>query len=171
MAITFQHRGKAITVDTPREAAELLEMLKQQDAEDAKKRAWGRAAVEWGGPGTGMEAFIVEEFGAWAPGLFLAFIERLGGPQRKALAFLTERGSATDEELREALGARGNQALAGILSGISKQAAALDIPARDIFRFENRRTAGKRHSTYAVADKFLRIARDMSWPVQSQNNT
>jgi hypothetical protein len=74
------------------------------------------------------------------------------------------RRRVTDEELRRALNVSGNQALAGVLSGISKQAAALNIPARAIFGFENLRNAGKRRSTYTVADKFLQIATDMNWP-------
>jgi hypothetical protein len=167
MAIKFKHRGDSYTADTPEEAAKLVALLKQQDAEDAKRRAWNRATIEQGGPGA-VAAFIEEEYGTWTPDVFLRFMARLGPSQKAALVLLVSRRSVTDEELREALKARGNQALAGILSGISKQAAALNIPARSIFGFENLRTAGKRRSTYTVADSFLQISREMNWPLGSQ---
>jgi hypothetical protein len=164
MAIRFKYGGVPFTVDTPEEAAKIIEALRQQDVLDAKRRALNRATIEQGGPGA-LLAFIEEEYGTWTPGVFLRFVERLGPSQKAALALLVTRRSATDEELREAVKARGNQALAGILSGISKQAAALNIPARSIFGFENLRSAGKRRSTYTVADSFLQISREMNWPI------
>jgi hypothetical protein len=151
MAIKFKYGGVPFTVDTPEEAAKIMGLLKQQDAEGAKRRAWNRATIEQGGPGA-VAAFIEEEYGTWTPDVFLRFVERLGTSQKAALALLVTHRSVTDEELREVLKARGNQALAGILSGISKQAAALNIPARSVFSFENLRTAGKRRSTYTAAE-------------------
>src|SRR5947208_3205760 len=61
----------------------------------------------------------------WTPDRFSAFIDRLGDAQKLALALLVTKGSVTDEQLRNFLKVPGNQALAGILSGISKQAVAL----------------------------------------------
>jgi hypothetical protein len=100
--------------------------------------------------------------------VFLTFIEHLGESQLAALALLANRHRVTDEELRDALNVPGNQALAGVLSGISKQAAALNIPAREVFSFENFRNAGTRRSTYTVAEKFLDIAEQMNWPESHQ---
>jgi hypothetical protein len=169
MAIGFKHGGVPYTADTPEEAAKFVALLRQQDAEEATKRAYNRATIAFGGPGA-MTQQIVEHFGAapWTPDVFLRFIERLGASQQKALSMLVTRRRVADDELRDALGTRGNQALAGVLSGISKQAAALDIPARDVFSFENIRSAGKRRSIYSVADKVLRIATEMNWPVVPQ---
>ena len=72
----------------------------------------------------------------WTAELFLAFIDRIGKTQQDVLALLVSC-LTTDEELRACIKVPGNQALAGVLSGISKQAAALGIHARDIFSFEN----------------------------------
>jgi hypothetical protein len=165
MAIRFKHGGVLYTADTPEEAAKFTALLKRQDAEEAEKHAWNRAQISQGGPGS-VAAYITEEIlhNPWKPDVFLRFVRRLGAQQKKALSLLVEHRQISDEELRTALNVPGNQALAGILSGISKQAAALNIPARAIFGFENLRTAGKRRSTYSISDKFLQIATDMSWP-------
>jgi hypothetical protein len=134
MAIRFKHGGETFTADSPEEAVKLRALLKQQEAVDLN------------------------------PERFLRFIERLGTTQRKAVSLLVTRQRVTDEELRDALSVSGNQALAGVLIGVSRHATALGIPARAIFSFENFRQAGKRRSTYSVSDKFLQIATGMNWP-------
>ena len=68
------------------------------------------------------------------------------------------------EELRKVLKLDGNQALAGVLSGISKQAGSLNIPARSVYTVEDERRSGELHKTYVAANDFLRIANDMNWP-------
>jgi len=142
-----------------------MALLKARDAESALKRAESRVLARFGGPMEQMKASILAEAETpWTPKVFIAFIDRLGDSQQAALAALVTRRRITDEELRKGLKVSGNQALAGVLSGISKQAAALNIDARDIFSFENLRNAGKRRSTYTVADKFLDIASRMTWP-------
>jgi hypothetical protein len=167
MAIKFKYRGEPFTADTPEEAVKTLALLKQQDKE-AKEAYQERAARYLGAKmemGGSLVAYGLDELTTpWTPEIFHSFMDRLGESQKAALAMLVTQHRVTDEELRQELGVSGNQALAGILSGISKQAAALGIPARAIFTLENFRNAGQRRSTYAVADKFLHIATDMSWP-------
>lgn len=161
MSIRFKYGGVSFTADTPQEAAQTLALFKERDAEAAQKRVWAK----FGGEMEQLRAFVAEEAETpWTPEVFLSFIDRLGDRQQAALALLVTRRHVTDEELRKALKVSGNQALAGVLSGISKQAAALNIPARFIFSFENLRNAGKRRSTYTVADKFWEIASNMNWP-------
>jgi len=165
MAIKFKYGGVLFTADTPEEAAKTLAILKERDAESARKMGWRRFMTKYGSHADQMMASMDEELETpWTREVFLNFIDRLGSPQQAALAALVTRRRMTDEELRKELKVPGNQALAGVLSGISKQAAALGINARAIFGFENLRNAGKRRSTYHVADKFLQIARDMNWP-------
>lgn len=161
MAIRFKYGGMSFTADTPEEVVQTLALFKERDAEAAQKRVWAK----YGGKVEQMKAFIAEEAETpWTPEVFLSFVDRLGDSQQAALALLVTRRRVADDELRKALRVSGNQALAGVLSGISKQAAALNIPARSIFSFENLRNAGKRRSTYVIADKFLEIASNMNWP-------
>jgi len=167
---TFKTRdGTLFTAPTAEDIVQLHALLKERDAKAAReqvteyqKRAGARLAAKYGGEYEQMDAFMQDALATpWTPEKFLNFIDRLGSPQKVILAALVTRHRVTDEELRKLLKVSSNQALAGVLSGISKQAAALGIPARDIFEFENFRNAGKRRSVYTVADKFLLIANDM----------
>jgi len=99
----------------------------------------------------------------WTPQSFFKFVDSVGDAQRRVLSLLLRKTRVTDEELRKALGVESNQALAGILSGISKQAGALNISARSVFIVEDERRGGELLKTYAVAPDFLRVADEMNW--------
>src|SRR5215472_1523378 len=157
MAITFKYGGATFTADTPQEAADTLALLKRGVAEQSREKekafdAFMRRKISQGSQYMKEAQALVGAYDeskfAWTPDRFLALVERLGKPQKIALALLVTKRSITDEELRTALNIRGNQALAGVLSGISKQAVALFIPPRAIFNFENFRSGGKRRSEY-----------------------
>jgi hypothetical protein len=169
MTIRFRYGGITYTADTPQEAAETTALLKKGEARTAHEQRASRmhlAAKE--GRMEDLHDILTESPLTWTPSLFTRFIERLGKAQQYVLALLVVARHATDEELRACVNVPGNQALAGILSGISKQAAALDIPARDIFSFENHRKDGKRWSNYRVASKFADIASQVHWPGPDQ---
>jgi hypothetical protein len=166
MAITFEYGGAKFTVNTPQEAAEMIALLKRQEAEAAVTSMRVRFSEL-------QETYEKELLSLndvkflWTPDRFRALIDRLGEAQKLALGLLITRRSMTDRELREALRVPNNQALAGILSGISKQAQALVIPPRAIFDFENIRVGGKRRSDYLVVDEFRKVAVDLNWPPAS----
>jgi hypothetical protein len=72
----------------------------------------------------------------WSSRDFANFTERIQLQQRKLLARLLEYGSTTwlsSNKLRSLLGGSGNQALAGILSGITKVAMALEIAPERVY--------------------------------------
>jgi hypothetical protein len=175
MAITFKYGGASFTVDTPQEAAETLALLRGQQAEQKRERrealaqAWidrriSRSTAFRDHAKNELSAYLEGNKYKWTPDRFEGFISRLGEAQKLILALLITKGSVSDVELRAALGVPDNQALAGVLSGISKQAVALFIPPRAIFDFENFRFGGKRRSDYLVVDEFRKIAADMNWP-------
>ena len=84
---------------------------------------------------------------------------------------LTSSGShtratrATDAALRQAVGVASNKQLAGILSGLSKQAAACHLSAREVFTIENESKAGETSKTYAIARHFRAMATANNWPL------
>jgi hypothetical protein len=166
MAIKFKYAGVSFTADTPEEAARTMALLSEQNAEAARQKQQARIqAMLKEGRTEEVHDHLTEGPGTpWTPQLFLGFIDHIGKTQRDLLALLVSSRHVTDEELRACIKVPGNQALAGVLSGISKQAAALGINARDIFSFENLRNAGKRRSNYRVANKFAEIASQMNWP-------
>lgn len=176
MSITFKYRGATFTADTPQEAADTLALLRRREAEEESRKGERKEEVEafmrWkisqGSENMNEAQALVGSFDeskfAWTRNRFEALINRLGHAQKTALALLVDRRNITDEQLRNALDVANNQALAGVLSGISKQAIALFIPPRAIFDFENIRVGGKRRSDYLVVDEFRKIAAEMNWP-------
>jgi hypothetical protein len=170
MPIRFKYGGVSFTADTPEEAARTMALLSEQDAKAARQKQQARiqAALKDGRTEEAHEQLREGPGTPWTAQLFLAFLDRIGKTQRDVLALLVYFRHATDAELRACIKVPNNQALAGVLSGISKQAAALGIHARDIFSFENLRNAGKRRSNYKVANKFAEIAAKMNWPGPNQ---
>jgi hypothetical protein len=162
---SWAKNGETFTAPTAKGLMQLRALLNEENKKAARERVMSKMEGVHGE----FEAHIAELAETpWTSEVFWNFIERLGNPQKAALFLLVTRRRVTDEELRKHLKVSNNQALAGVLSGVSKQAAALDIPARSIFEFENLRTAGKRRSIYTVAEKFLRIATDSNWPLPSE---
>jgi hypothetical protein len=166
MAIKFEYRGVIFTADTAQEAAEMMAILEKKEAEAVIGQMQSRVQSYMQTYERAFGALREENF-VWTPDYFDALINRIGETQKLALALLVTKKSLADEELRSALKVSGNQALAGVLSGISKQAIALNIPARAIFDFENIRVGGKRRSDYIVSREFQDIAARMSWPPSS----
>jgi hypothetical protein len=135
--VRIKHNGFEVFCDNVSEAAELLRQLGQQDAS---------GKTPWNG------------------GRFTAFIESLGETQVNLLNWLIRAERLSDEDLRSLLGIETNQQLAGVLSGISKQAAARDIPARAVFRIDHEYKSGKTTKYYMPSPEFVRIAADSNWP-------
>jgi len=132
-------------------AAEAIELLKYIDAEE--KRSIRKSLPA-----------LLSDTNPWTKTLFWQFIDSLGEAQKHILTLLVQKHKATDEELRKMLKLDGNQALAGVLSGISKQAGILNVPARSVYTVEDERKAGELTKTYAAAREFWQIASEMNWP-------
>ncbi len=71
---------------------------------------------------------------------------------------------------REAVGVDTNQRLAGVLSGLSKQAATFNLPARAVFTIENESKSGETKKTYVVSNHFLETATENNWPLDETGN-
>jgi hypothetical protein len=102
--------------------------------------------------------------GPWTEAILDTFLHSLGPDQKAILRILVTRSRATADELRAAVKVDNNKALAGIISGISKQASAIGIRARDVFGIENSRRSGVLSKSYFIADQFLRMAKTADWP-------
>jgi len=104
----------------------------------------------------------------WTGDLFWKFIESLGKTQKRVLGLLVTKRSLSDVQLRKLLNLHDNKELAGVLSGISKQAGANKIAARSVYKIENESKSGEIAKTYAVSLDFLRIANEMNWADESE---
>lgn len=148
--IKIPYMGRIIECSTPTEAIELLKHIEAEAHPSPVASA--------------VRELFTGSKNAWARTSFWKFIESLGDAQIRILTLLVTKRQLTDEELRKALKLENNQALAGVLSGISKQAGALNIPARAVYVVEDERRNNKLLKTYAVALDFLRMAEEMNWP-------
>ena len=141
-----------ITCDTMEEAIELARKLE----------------AELDGTGEFPPGNRPRHLGPWTEEKFDTFLHRLGPDQATILVLLAEKKRVSAEELRACIGVASNQALAGTLSGISKQAEALGIGAREVFVIENRRRAGVLHKSFAIADELLKFTQDIGWAQPSK---
>ena len=99
----------------------------------------------------------------WTPRVFSAFVSAIGPTQTTVLAWLVRHTRATDAQLRHAVDVETNQQLAGVLSGVSKQAAACHLSAREVFTIENESKSGETRKTYVIARHFLEMATANNW--------
>ena len=107
----------------------------------------------------------------WTPRVFSDFVTAIGPLQTTVLAWLVQHTRATDAQLRHAVGVERNQQLAGILSGLSKQAAACHLPAREVFTIENESKSGETTKTYVIARHFRETAAVQNWPLDGTPGT
>jgi hypothetical protein len=160
VVIKIRHGQDEIECETPEEA---LAILKGIWAESQKK------VTKPAEPRTISELFDLDstrtEPSCWTRETFWKFVDSLGEPQKTILDHLVTRAARiSDAELRELCEVETNQQLAGILSGISKQAAAVNVPARSVFSIETEFKGGVPAKFYLVSPDFLSMAKEMNWP-------
>ncbi len=151
--------GRLIECQDADEANKILDHLGIEDRRELEKSRTSFADV--------LSRFLrgdLMQAGYWNRENFWKFIDSLGEPQRQLLTQLVQRCKISDEEVREILGINTNIELGGILSGVSKKAAALNIPARAVYVIENESKSGETTKSYVVAIGFLKIAIEMNWP-------
>jgi len=108
------------------------------------------------------------EHAPWRMDQFTDFVERIQIAQRRLLAALLEmKGqSVSDYHLRGRLGLVSNQALAGVLSGITKVAQAMEIDPKRIYVQHTSYKQGQPERRYWVTSAFYKAATDADWPSQ-----
>lgn len=165
MSIKIPFNGQYIECSTPAEAIAVLKYLNDEDSKKITHRVPGIAST-FTGPTSAIAQLLNDTVytSAWTRESFWKFIENLGDSQKRILVLLKRNTKVSDEALRKALKLDSNQALAGVLSGISKQAGILNIPARAVYTVEDERKGGELSKTYVAANDFLRIANEMNWP-------
>jgi hypothetical protein len=155
--ITIRHGRAVVTCETVEEAAALLRRISSAE-EDKEER--GRSSSP-------LELVLRSMVGAenpWTRQGFWNFLDKLGDAQKRVLVLLVRKGKATDAELRKVADVQSNLELGGILTAISKQAAAINVPARAVFTIETETASGENKKKYAIAMDFLRMASEMNWP-------
>ena len=159
---TITHRSLTITCDTPEEFQHAMDVIRRDVAAQP-------SALEALAQVTGLVS--MPDRNPWTPRVFSAFVSAIGPSQTTVLAWLVRHTRATDAQLRQVVGVETNQQLAGVLSGVSKQAAACHLPAREVFTIENESKSGETTKTYVIARHFLEMAAAQNWPLDGTPGT
>ncbi len=142
--IRIEHNGMTYLCDTVDEAVRLGQSLQV-----ALPRIEDKFAAEAIPPVARM----------WTPDLYRRFYERLSEPQRRVLDVFMDRGTVRADYLCERAGVPSSQALAGILSGMSRQAVSLGLSPRMVFEIDTtRRAAEGRVTVYSPDARMLEAA-------------
>jgi len=140
-AIEFEHRGRKYRVDTPREAAELQALLERQDSERGRERS-----------------------SLWSADKTLEFINGLGEAQREFLTVLSHSGNVASETMLDALRLPSAVALAGVISGLSKQARKLEVNPHDLYVVEVEWNGKKKARSFRMLESFRDSLIELGWP-------
>ena len=165
----IEHGQIKITCDRPEEFERVMDYIRR-DLGDQPKVQRVPGFVEVLGNAAGLGGRIIDE-NPWTHRVFSDFVTAIGKSQTTVLALLVRQTRATDSQLREAVGVNTNQQLAGVLSGLSKQAAACNLPAREVFTIENESKSGETVKTYVVSKHFLETAAENNWPLDGTSDT
>ena len=141
MAIEFEHRGKKYRADTAREAAELQALLDSQDDQRGRTR-----------------------LKTWSADVTMEFLSGLGEMQAGFLSALAGAGNVPSQTIVEALRLDSEIALAGVLSGLSKQAKKTNINPHDLYVVETQWNGKKRERSFRLSEDFRDSLIEVGWP-------
>ena len=110
LAIEFSHRGKIWRADTPEEAIRLRQQLDVEDLREATNPE--------------EDAWLLSD---WTPEVFATFLREIGEQQKAAVLIMAEHAGISSADLAKRLKLDNEMALAGVISGLSKQLKGLDL--------------------------------------------
>jgi hypothetical protein len=100
----------------------------------------------------------------WTPDRFTSVIEGVGEMQKRFLIALQQHPGISSEELTKELGLNSEVALAGVISGLSKQLKQLSIEPKEVFLIDVKWAGKKKKRTFLLDDFFLGIGSSLAWP-------
>lgn len=150
VAIEFTHRGKRWRADTVEEAMRLREKLETEDAR--------RAAAD-----PEFAKSITREGTLWTEDRVLDLLNGIGLTQRRFLEALAYK-AIDARDMEKTLGLDSQVALAGVLSGLSKQLRSMGIAPVSLYLVDTSWHGKKKERTFSLARGFKVVARDMGWP-------
>jgi hypothetical protein len=149
VAIEFMHRGKRYKADTAGEAAEMRQLLEQQDRE-AGTTSFGF-----------LSAFLPR---MWNPDEALELVEGLGELQKEFLAKLMAGASLPSEMLYLSMKLDSEVALAGVISGLSKQARKMGHNSRELYEVQVEWTGKTKERFFRIQPGFKMALDEIGWP-------
>jgi hypothetical protein len=147
LAIRFQFDGETWEADTPEEAIALRHKLEYSTRF---------------GPDPHKKMDEMERF--WTPDRFMDVIEGIGELQKKLLLEVRRKPGITSDELVTALEMKSEVALAGVLSGLSKQLKKLGIEPSSVFVIRVDWTGKSKTRSFLLDDFFIGAGTEQNWP-------
>jgi hypothetical protein len=149
VAIRFKHGGREWEADSPAEAIALrkqLEVRDDQAIENGEQLDWITEAV-------------------WTPDRIQELINELGSQQKMFLMLLYDRASVTSYDAKEQMRLASETALAGVVSGLSKQLQRLKLKPEDLYSVTVRWSGKEKTRTFKLSPNFRWVAEsEMGWP-------
>jgi hypothetical protein len=145
VAIEFKHSGKVWRADTPEEAIALRERLEQRGKQDA-------------------EEGVDQSEGVWTSDNVLELLESIGAKQKLFLKLLFENAEVSDDHAVRALKLTSIVSLAGVLSGLSKQAKKLDVKPWHLYVTSVEWDGKEKTRSFHLGRGFRLAVEEIGWP-------
>jgi len=100
----------------------------------------------------------------WTPDKFKDVIDGVGELQHRLLIEVHRKPSIPSDDLRQKLGLDSEVALAGVISGLSKQLKQLGIEPGQVFRITVVWAGKKKQRFFILNDFFAGAGSDLNWP-------
>ena len=147
MAIEFKYKGTVWRADSAEEAVALRNELEKADK------------------------VFVPEFEAmdqahnfWTPDRFMDVLTGIGDLQRRLLVAVREKPGITGKELVTELGMESEIALAGVISGLSKQLKQLGIELKQVLVINVNWSGKSKTRRFILDDFFVGAGMEQNWP-------
>ncbi|SRR5216684_4459169 len=144
MAIEFEHAGKKYRVDTVDEAVALRFRLEQSDVVNG---SYGQHSK------------------VWTPDLVMDLLNGVGDMQKKFLSVLCSGGASyRSDVITESIGLDSEVALAGVVSGLSKQLRKMSISTADVYRVDVQWKGKSKDRFFEVSLDFRDAMTELGFP-------
>jgi hypothetical protein len=147
LAIQFFHRGKRWKTDTPEEAICLRQQLEAEDMRNVVPN----------------DSRTCGPSGVWTPEVFASFLQTIGERQKAAVSLMAQHAGIGSAELAKRLNLESQVALAGVISGLSKQLKTLDLELGDLYTVKTKWTVRKKEELFFLRESFRRAADEARW--------
>jgi len=156
MAIEFTHRGKRWRADTAKEAMELRQKLEHEDF------LYAQANPDF-------KEQLIREQTLWTLDKFWELVNSIGDAQKRFLETLARKDRVTSIEMAEALRLDSQIALAGVVSGLSKQLRGMGFSPTVLYKVDTQWHKKKKERTFSLLPGFKSAAEDAGWPDDWKN--
>ncbi len=145
MAIEFEHKGVKYRTDTVQEAVSLQASLKQYDT-----------VFDLDGPKNAPHV--------WTADLAMDLLNNLGELQKKFLGALSNGANLSSRSLVETIGIKTEIALAGVISGLSKQLRKMSINSASLYSVEVVWKGKGKTRFFKLSSDFRNTLVELGWP-------